>query len=194
MLSKFTGPKEVKRWKERMKAVPLNGGSTADFREFLNAKPTPCSLGSSGSFPCQKNASCSWGCCLKGIWSLAVQQRWCWASWVYNWWWLFFWSHQPVVDHCRGQDTLSWHCSLLVARIVSSFSVVSLVQDLQPACQFSLAPSNWWSRQNEVDQHLTDWELPSLKWLVADQWDCKDPSHHQRQSIAPKPMPISLDL
>ena len=55
MLGKFTGPEEDKRGRERMQAVPPNGGSTADSREFLTAKPTPCSLGSSGYFLYQKN-------------------------------------------------------------------------------------------------------------------------------------------
>ena len=60
MLREFTGPEEVERQRERMWAVPLDGGSTADSTEFLTAKPMPCSLGSSGSFPCQKNMySCS---------------------------------------------------------------------------------------------------------------------------------------
>ena len=78
-----------------------------------------------------------WGCCLKGVWSPAMQWCQCWASWVCGWWMLFFWSHQPVVHYQRGEDTLSWHSSLLFARIVSSFSVLSLMQDLQSACQFS---------------------------------------------------------
>ena len=89
---------------------------------------------------------------------------------------------------------MSWYSSLLVTRIVSSFSVVSLVQDLQSACHFPLAPSTQWSRQTEVGHHLTDWGLPSVRQMVADQWDYEDSPHHQRQPIVLKPMPISLDL
>ena len=55
MLRKLTGPEEVERQTERMQAVPPDGGLTADSREFLTVKPMPSSLGSSGSFPCQKN-------------------------------------------------------------------------------------------------------------------------------------------
>ena len=43
-----------------------------------------------------------------------------------------------------------------------------------------------------MGQHLTDWGLPSLRWAVADQRDCKDLSHYQRQPVVPKAMPICL--
>lgn len=35
--------------RERMRALPLDGGSTEDRRKFLTANPTSCSLGSLGS-------------------------------------------------------------------------------------------------------------------------------------------------
>ena len=50
----FTGPEVVVRRRERMRAVPSEGGSTEGSREFLTAKPTPCTRCSSGDFPCQK--------------------------------------------------------------------------------------------------------------------------------------------
>ena len=99
-----------------------------------------------------------------------------------------------LVDYQRGQDTLSWHSSLLVTRIVSCFSVVTLVQELQSACQFSHS-SKHLMEQADCGRSAPYWlGLSSLRQVVADQWDCQDPSHFQRQPIAPKPMPISLDL
>ena len=47
----FTGPEVVVKRRERMRAVPSEGGSTEDSREFLTAKPTPCTRCSSGIFP-----------------------------------------------------------------------------------------------------------------------------------------------
>ena len=51
----LTGPDEVKMRRERIWALPLNGGSMEDRSEFLSANPMPCNLSSFGSFHCQKN-------------------------------------------------------------------------------------------------------------------------------------------
>ena len=162
MLRKFTAPKEVKRQRERMWAVPLDGGSTADSRvshckahtmqswfiwflslpnEHVVLFPNAAIWRESGLLQCSSvNAE---------------------PLWVCGWWWLLLWSHQPAVDHWRGQNTLSWHSRLLVTRIVSSFSVVSLVQDLQSACQFS--PSS----KHPIKQ--ADWGGSGPYWLGAAQ-------------------------
>ena len=162
MLRKRTGSEEVERWRERMWAVPLYGGSTADSREFVTAKPTPCSLGSSGSFPYQRNVnSCSLRLPFEG--SLVSCSATMLMLSLLSLWLIMavFWSHQPVVDHWRGQDTLSWHSSLLVARIVSSISVVSLVQDLQSAC--------WFSPSSKHPMKQADWGRSVPYWLGAAQ-------------------------
>ena len=127
-------------------------------------------------FPAKRTCSLvPWGCCLKGVWSPTMQQCQCLASRVHSWWWLFFWSHWPVVDHWRGQDTLSWHSSLLVTRIVSSSLLWAWCKTYSLLVSFPLAPSTQWSRQIETGQHLTDWGLPSLRGTSADQWAMKIP-------------------
>ena len=51
----LTGPDEVERRRERIWAVPFNGGSMEDRSEFLHANPMPRDLSSFGSFHRQKN-------------------------------------------------------------------------------------------------------------------------------------------
>ncbi len=50
----FAGPEDVDRWSESILSVPDDGGSMKVTSVFLTAKPTPCCLGSSEDFPCQK--------------------------------------------------------------------------------------------------------------------------------------------
>lgn len=57
-------------------------------------------------FPAKRMCSpVLWAYHSKIVWSPVVQQC---------WWWLFSWSHQPHVDHQRGQNALSWHSNLVV--------------------------------------------------------------------------------
>lgn len=93
-----------------------------------------------------------WGYRLIEVWSPPVQRCECWAAWARGWWWWFSWSHQPDLDHRRGQDTWSWHSSLLVSHKIGCFCILwrlpALVQDLQSARQtFLWAISTHWSRQ-----------------------------------------------
>ena len=53
MLRMFTEPVEVDRRREIIRAVPLDGGSIEDNREFLIANASPCKRFSSGSLACQ---------------------------------------------------------------------------------------------------------------------------------------------
>ncbi len=50
----FAGPEVVDWWSEIILSVPDDGGSMKVTSVFLTAKPTPCCLGSSEDFPCQK--------------------------------------------------------------------------------------------------------------------------------------------
>ncbi len=50
----FAGPEDVDRRSESILSVPDDGGSMKVTSVFLTAKPTPCCLGSSEDFPCQK--------------------------------------------------------------------------------------------------------------------------------------------
>ena len=55
----FTVPEVVVGQRERMRAVPFEGDSTEDSREFLTAKPILCTRCSFGAFPCQKKVKSS---------------------------------------------------------------------------------------------------------------------------------------
>ena len=102
----------------RMHALPLNGCSTRDRRKLLTANPTPCSLGSLGSLPCQKKVQSFFlGLALEATLvscraTMTILSR----------------NHQLVADHRGGQDTLCLHFSLLGAGWVISPFCLSPVQ------------------------------------------------------------------
>lgn len=138
------------------------------------------------AIPCQKNVySCS----------PPVQRCQCWAAWARGWWWWFSWSHQPDLDHRRGQDTWSWHSSLLVSHKIGCFFILWRLPGARFTVCSSDIPLSYKHPLKQADgggQHLTGWgQLEAgSNWLVG----CNDPSHCQRQPAAPGTTSFGLSL
>ena len=115
------------------------------------------------------------------VWWPPVQRCQCWAAWAHGWWWWFSWSHQPDLDHRRGQDTWSWHSSLLVRNKISCFFILWHLPGARFTVCSSDIPLSYKHPSKQADgggQHLTGWgQLEAgSNWLVG----CNDPSHCAR--------------
>ena len=136
-----------------------------------------------------------WGYRLIKDWSPPVQRCQCWAAWAPSCWWWFSWSHQPDLDHRRGQDTWSWHSSLLVSHKIGCFFILWRLPGARFKVCSSDIPLSYKHPSKQADgggQHLTGWgELEAgSNWLVG----CNDPSHCWRQSTVPGTMSFGLGL
>ena len=156
MLIRMTGSVVELRRRVRRHWEPPLPGSTILSKLFLTANPTPCSLGPSEHFPCQKNML---------SFSFRIPESASLVSWIVAMSTAVFLESLMA---CREASHQSGHSNTIfrLFRLWLPGAMVAVCFSGGP-----LSPCTQWGWQTVVGQHLTGWGLPSLRRAIAVQWD-----------------------